>query len=77
MPANEQTWRKPSLMHTVFAVSSVLMLIATVWMMADDHNRPWKEYLLQIHYAGYLDDQCPDDRDRVRHLPPEAPRAAS
>ncbi len=44
MPANEQTWRKPSLMHAVFAVSSVLMLVATIWMMADDHNRAWKEY---------------------------------
>src|SRR5436305_2653276 len=44
MPANEQTWRSPKLLHLVFAVTSVLMLIATVWMMADDHNRPWKEY---------------------------------
>ncbi len=44
MPANEQTWRNPKLMHLVFAISSIAMLLATVWMMADDHNRPWKEY---------------------------------
>ena len=44
MPANEQTWRNPRLIHTVFAVSSVLMLLTTIWMMADDHNRPWKDY---------------------------------
>ena len=44
MPANEQTWRSPKLMHTVFAVSSILMLVTTIWMLADDHNRPWKDY---------------------------------
>ena len=43
MPANEQTWRDTKLMHVVFGVSSVVMLITTVWMMADDHNRPWKD----------------------------------
>ena len=44
MPANEQTWRDSKLMHTVFAVSAVLMLLATVWMMGDDNDRPWKDY---------------------------------
>jgi len=43
MPANEQTWRDTKLMHVVFGVSSIVMLITTVWMMADDHNRPWKD----------------------------------
>ena len=31
-------------MHTIFAVSAVLMLLATVWMMGDDNDRPWKDY---------------------------------
>ena len=31
-------------MHVVFAVSAVLMLLGTVWMMADDNDRPWKDY---------------------------------
>ena len=31
-------------MHTVFAVSAVLMLLGTVWMMGDDNDRPWKDY---------------------------------
>jgi cytochrome c2 len=44
MPANEQTWRSSKLMHTIFAVSAVLMLLATIWMMGDDNDRPWKEY---------------------------------
>jgi len=44
MPANEQTWRDSKLMHTVFAVSAVVMLLTTVWMMGDDNDRPWKDY---------------------------------
>lgn len=44
MPATEQTWRDQKLLHVVFAVSSVVMLIATVWMFAADHARPWKPY---------------------------------
>src|SRR5215472_7228628 len=44
MPANEQTWRDQKLMHVVFGISSIIMLVTTIWMMADDHNRPWKEY---------------------------------
>src|SRR6266566_5546298 len=44
MPANEQTWRDSKLLHVVFGISSIVMLVTTIWMMADDHNRPWKEY---------------------------------
>ncbi|HEV2969676.1 MAG TPA: hypothetical protein VGY55_06775 [Pirellulales bacterium] len=44
MPANEQTWRDSKLMHLVFGISSVAMLVTTIWMMADDHNRPWKDF---------------------------------
>ena len=31
-------------MHVVFGVSSVAMLLTTVWMLAADHNRSWKEF---------------------------------
>jgi hypothetical protein len=44
MPATEQTWRNLKLLHVVFAVSAVLLLIATVFMLTADHNRPWKQY---------------------------------
>ena len=44
MPANEQTSRNMKLMHVVFGISAVIMLLTTIWMMADDHNRPWKDY---------------------------------
>lgn len=42
MPATEKTWRDMKLMHTVFGVSSLVLLIATVWMFAADHMREWK-----------------------------------
>ncbi len=44
MPANEQTWRNQTQMHLIFGISSAAMLVATVWMIADDHNREWKTY---------------------------------
>lgn len=44
MPATEQTWRDLKLLHVVFAVSALGLLAATVWMLAVDHDRPWKQY---------------------------------
>ena len=43
MPATEKTWRDQNLLHVVFAVSSLLLLVATIWMIADDHTREWKD----------------------------------
>ena len=31
-------------MHVIFGIASLAMLITTVWMLADDHNRSWKNY---------------------------------
>lgn len=42
MPASEQTWRDLKWTHVVFGVSSVLMLVTTIWMLAADHHREWK-----------------------------------
>ncbi|MBI2480044.1 MAG: hypothetical protein HYV60_15865, partial [Planctomycetia bacterium] len=44
MPATEQTWRDIKLLHKIFAVSGVVMLASTIWMLAKDHARPWKPY---------------------------------
>ena len=44
MPATEQTWRSQKLLHKLFAIGSLFLLIATVWMFAKDHDRQWKEY---------------------------------
>jgi cytochrome c551/c552 len=47
MPATEQTWRNQKTLHVVFAVSTLVMAIATAWMMADDHMREWKSWQLK------------------------------
>ncbi|HWB11032.1 MAG TPA: c-type cytochrome [Pirellulales bacterium] len=48
MPANEQTWRDQKLLHVVFGLTSIIMLLSTIWMMAKDHNREWKVYQRQF-----------------------------
>ena len=47
MPASEQTWRNQRTLHVVFGASAVVMAIATVMMMARDHNREWKDWTLK------------------------------
>lgn len=42
MPATEETWYNQKLLHVIFGCSSLIMLIATIWMVAQDHERPWK-----------------------------------
>ena len=44
MPATEQTWRDSKRMHVVFGISSLLMLVTTIWMLAADHRREWKHF---------------------------------
>ena len=44
MPATEQTWYDQKLLHVVFGVTSLIMLISVVWMIAQDHERPWKKH---------------------------------
>src|SRR5215475_8002341 len=46
MPATEKTWRDQMGMHVIFGVASIVMLIATVWMLAKDHLREWRGYEL-------------------------------
>lgn len=44
MPAREETWRDTKKLHRWFAISSVALLLSTLWMMASDHDRSWKKY---------------------------------
>ena len=44
MPATEQTWWNLKLLHVVFAATAVALLVATVFVLTGDHNRPWKQY---------------------------------
>ena len=48
MPATEQTWRKIGPMHVIFGLSSVAMLVTTIWMLAADNHREWKAYQRQF-----------------------------
>ncbi len=44
MPATEETWYNQKLLHLIFGCTSLLMLIAVVWMIAQDHEREWKNH---------------------------------
>jgi cytochrome c551/c552 len=46
MPATEKTWRDQARMHVIFGVSALVMLGGTIWMLAKDHNREWREWQL-------------------------------
>ena len=49
MPATEETYRKQTTLHVVFAVSSIAMAVVTVWMILSDHLRPWKTVQREFH----------------------------
>ncbi len=42
MPATEETRYDMKRLHKLFAVASMLLMLATVWMFARDHFREWK-----------------------------------
>ncbi len=46
MPATEKTWRNQKLMHVIFGATSLVMLAATLLLMAKDHGREWKDWQL-------------------------------
>ncbi|HXT59946.1 MAG TPA: hypothetical protein VN699_15010, partial [Pirellulales bacterium] len=48
MPATESTWRNQKFLHLVFGLTAVLMLVCTLWMLASDHNREWKQFQRQF-----------------------------
>jgi cbb3-type cytochrome oxidase cytochrome c subunit len=51
MPASEEPYRRQSTLHVVFAISSVVMLLSTLWMVMADHLRPWKQVQRAFHYV--------------------------
>src|SRR6185369_16062176 len=55
MPATEKTWRDQAKMHVLFGISALVMLGGTIWMLAKDHNREWRQWQL-------------DDRSRQRWM---------
>ena len=49
MPAAEETYRRQSSLHIVFAVTSIAMMGSVVWMILADHLRPWKQVQRDFH----------------------------
>ncbi len=49
MPASEETYRSQPTLHLVFAISSIAMLLSTVWMVMADHLRQWKQVQRDFH----------------------------
>ena len=43
MPATEETYRRQPTLHIIFAISSIAMTLAIIWMIMADHLRPWKQ----------------------------------
>lgn len=48
MPATETTWRNSQLLHRIFAVTGVLLTLATIWMFQADYSRRWKTYQANV-----------------------------
>jgi len=46
MPATEKTWRDQLKMHVIFGITSLVMLVSTIWMLWKDHNREWRKWQL-------------------------------
>ncbi len=46
MPATDKIWRNQKVMHIIFGASALVMLLATLLLMAKDHNREWKDWQL-------------------------------
>ncbi|MHC4402144.1 MAG: hypothetical protein ACYTG0_20950 [Planctomycetota bacterium] len=44
MPSPDDTYYNMKRLHVLFALSSTALLAATVWMVAADHYREWKEH---------------------------------
>ena len=44
MPATDKTRYNIKLLHVIFAVSGLILLISTLWMLKADHQREWKQY---------------------------------
>ena len=44
MRSSEKTFYNMKRLHVVFALSAVALLAVTVWMLAADHRREWKEH---------------------------------
>lgn len=64
MPASEGFYRDQKKLHVFFFVMSLLLLIATIWMLAEDHLRPWKVY--QREFVQVKQSQAYENMQKAR-----------
>ena len=64
MPATEETYRKQSTLHIVFAVSSIAMTLSIAWMILADHARPWKKVQRDFHTIEVAKLRAQEDAQR-------------
>jgi cytochrome c551/c552 len=60
MSVSDETYYNIKWMHVVFAAAALLLLAATVWMLAADNRRPWKAYQQQYHALTGRGHQSPE-----------------
>ena len=65
MPATEETYRRQTTLHIVFAVSSVVLAAVTVWMVLADHLRPWKSVQREFQKIE-TDKLAASEREKLR-----------
>ncbi|MGB6042378.1 MAG: hypothetical protein WBF93_04390, partial [Pirellulales bacterium] len=73
MPATEQTWRDTKTLHVVFGCSAIVMFVATLWLLANDHYREWKIYQRKSHeIETWMVDSQHREQDRKAYSDREA-----
>ena len=83
MPATDSFFRSLSKTHVVFALNSVLLLLATLWMLHDDHNDEWRAWQqkwdriedvrlagIGLDQQGTLDSETEKMKDRIHERLP-------
>ena len=66
MPATEETWYNQKLLHLIFGCTSLLMLVSVIWMIAQDHEREWKNH--QREFRTIQESSCAVEWLRKRSL---------
>ena len=44
MPATEKTRIDTKVLNLVFGIASIGLFLSTLWLLAADHSRKWKDY---------------------------------
>jgi len=82
MAATDKPYRNQYRLDVVFGASCVLLLLTTVWMLYDDHNRPFKPIQRKFRdvedalYTQQMAEKFPQDRlDKIKAVWEEADKA--